>query len=464
MLHGNKKKSYFHHPKLRLMKTTIRLSALLAILSVFFFSCQKESSFELGENKASVGSLQINGTGGCLGATVGGSYKKDSTLNGDNYADIKVQVDSAGSYIIKTDTVNGYTFRATGIFTTTGVTTVRLAGSGKPLGTGTNIFTITYNGTVCEFSVTVTMATGGTSVFTVNCSSATVNGTYDVGDALSTANTAVVSVNVTKTGTWAISTPATNGIVFSGSGTFTATGSQSITLTASGTPATTGTFNIPVTIGGNTCTFPVTYSLGSGDYFPRTTYSNWSYQYDGNVNDSLLIKVTNITQLANGNTFYVFAYTNNIANGFDTSGYYRKSGHDYFEWIDIGTYIRFDNPLWVDYIFLKDNLSTGDTWYTRTFTGTVTPMGGSPVSVSARFFYTILQQNVTVNVNSVSYANTIEVKQELQQMVSGNWQTIASAGYLRNYYAKDKGLIKQDYYLSTGALSKSMEARRLVIY
>jgi len=71
-------------------------------------------------------------------------------------------------------------------------------------------------------------------------SSGTLNGTYTVGQAVTSANTMTLFANVTQVGSWNITTSASNGVTFSGSGSFTATGCQSITLTASGTPATEG--------------------------------------------------------------------------------------------------------------------------------------------------------------------------------------------------------------------------------
>jgi len=71
-------------------------------------------------------------------------------------------------------------------------------------------------------------------------SSGTLNGTYTVGQALTTANTMTLYANVTQVGSWNITTTANNGVTFSGSGTFTATGCQLITLNGSGTPITEG--------------------------------------------------------------------------------------------------------------------------------------------------------------------------------------------------------------------------------
>src|SRR5205809_159775 len=166
------------------MKTLTRILSLLILTSVIFMACQKETSFEQGSSTASVGSLSVDASGNCLGAVVSGTYIKDTALKASNYIDVSVKVDSVGTYIISSDTVNGYYFKATGTFTATGTQTVRLVGGGKPLVTGTNSFRVTYDGTVCDFSVVVTGATSpppGSAVFTINCTGATPAGTYMAG-------------------------------------------------------------------------------------------------------------------------------------------------------------------------------------------------------------------------------------------------------------------------------------------
>lgn len=443
------------------MKTTFKLTIILAVLSVLFFACQKETSFEIGSTKGSVGSLQTDGAGGCLGAIVFGTYYKDSALNSTHYANVNVNVDTAGSYIITTDTVQGYYFNASGIFSSTGTQVIKLAGKGKPLSAGTHIFTLHFNGTVCDFSVTVIAGTGGSSAFTVNCLTAVVNGSYVTGTATTAANTVVLNTNVTTIGTWSISTsPAVNGIIFSGSGSFTATGAQTITLTAGGIPTASGTFSFPVSISGGSCNFQVTCN-NPADYFPRTTNSNWSYEYDNNFNDSLLIKVIPQTKVVLGNTYNIFMVTDNASLGFDTLGYYRRSGPDYFEWLDAGAVLPLDQPVWMEYIFLKDNLTVGGTWNSASFSGTYTPTGGTPVPLTLRWDFSIVQQNASVVVKGVTYPNTIQVKQDLKQLVSGNW---VSVGFFNCYYSRDKGLIKQDLFNQAGVLQWQLEVRRLVVY
>lgn len=442
------------------MKTSIKILSLLVISSAIFLGCQKEVSFEKGNSTASVGSLSVDGSGNCLGAVVSGNYYKDTNINSTHYVDISVQVDTAGTYTITTDTVNGYSFKASGTFSTTGTQAIRLTGSGKPLATGTNIFTVTYNGTVCEFTVTVGLPPGTSAAFTVNCASAVFAGTYQAGTAMDASNTVTLSVNVTAIGPWTVTTsPAVNGVTFSGTGTFATTGAQTIVLTASGTPTAGGTHTFTVTGGTATCNFQRIFTT-IPDYFPRTAFSNWSYQFDAVPADSLLIYVIQPTKVANGNTYNIFFY--NDGSDIDSFGYYRRVGPDYFEWIDMGTYIGLDNPLWMEYTFLKDNLTVGGSWMTPQFTGPFTdPGSGQTFNVTLRWEFTILQQNATVNVNGTPYANTIEVKQELRQFNGTSWQLIA---YFRNFYARDKGLIKSDFYDNSDVLQAEQDVRRLVIY
>lgn len=444
------------------MKTLTGIMAMLMAASLIFMACQKEVSFEKGNSTLSVGSLATDANGDCLGAVISGNYYKDTALNATNYVDVTVQVDTAGSYTISTDTVNGYYFKASGTFTSTGTQTVRLVGGGKPLASGTNVFTVSYNGTFCEFTVTVTAPAGGSSAFTVDCTGATAAGSYIVGTALSpTSNTIMLNVNVTAIGTWSVTTaPAVNGIIFSGTGAFTTTGAQTITLAANGTPtAPAGTVTFTVTGGTGTCNFPVTIT-SVPDYFPRTANSNWSYQFDGDPNDSLLIYVISPTRTINGNTYNLFFY--NDGTSIDSFGYYRRSGPDYFEWIDMGAYVGLDDSYWMEWTFLKDNLTAGGTWTSAQFGGPFTdPGSGQTVNVTLRWEFTIVQQNVSFTVGTTSYTNVIQVKQELKQLVGTTWTL---AAYFDSYFARDKGLIKQDLYDNSGTLVYEQDVRRLVVF
>jgi hypothetical protein len=127
----------------------------------------------------------------------------------------------------------------------------------------------------------------------------------------------------------------------------------------------------------------------------------------------------------------------------------------------MGSYVGLDDPLWMEWTFLKDNLAAGGTWTSAQFTGPYTDQGGTTTNITLRWEFTIVQQNVNFTVGSTTFANTIQVKQELKQLVGTSW---VLAAYFDSYFARNKGLIKQDLYDNTGTLFYEQDVRRLVIY
>jgi len=396
----------------------------LLLLTVFVVSCKKEYSYEKGAFNPSSGSLQSGTTGDCLGSVVGGTYKADVSLADSNFVDVKVDVTTAGSYTISTDTINGFYFSAAGSFTATGENTVRLQGKGKPQTVGTNIFTVLYDSTLCTFSITTLVGGGGgTAVYTLqgapnNCNPGSTQGTYAAGVATNSSNTATVNVDVTTVGTYSIVTTAVDGVTFTASGTFSGTGAQAIVLNAGGTPTAEGSFTIPVTVGSTTCSFPLTVTSGIIDYFPRTTNSNWSYQFDSNPMDTIFQNVISQTQSALGNTYNIFMY--NDGSGADTLGYFRKASGDYYQYMDVGFFFGLDHSVWGEYIFLKDNVAAGTSWMSAVFTDTYTDTAsGTTVPISVRFKETIQQKDVAVTVQGTTYQNTIVVLEEYEYSFDG---------------------------------------------
>ena len=238
---------------------------LIAVVTLTVFTaCQKELSFDNGG--VSFGTLKSAATGDCLPSTLYGIYKKDSVLTTDNYIDVQVSVLIPGTFEIRSDTINGYSFRKVGNVGA-GLNTIRLYASGKPLATGTNTFTIKYDSSVCKFNVTVVAGTAGGAIYTLGgapgtCSNGGVppTGTYMAGTAMTAANTVTMSVNVASIGAYSLTTAA-NGVTFSSSGTFTSQTVQNITFTATGTPsATANTYTYNVSNGSSTCSFTITYA------------------------------------------------------------------------------------------------------------------------------------------------------------------------------------------------------------
>lgn len=118
---------------------------------------------------------------------------------------------------------------------------------------------------------------GGTATFALvasggNCSDAMTTGTFVAGTAVTATDFVIVTVDVTKLGTWSYNTGTVNGFSFSGSGTFTATGNQVIALQASGKPTAAENTTFPLNIGTVTCNFAITVNPVGGNPAPGDPY------------------------------------------------------------------------------------------------------------------------------------------------------------------------------------------------
>lgn len=297
----------------------------LIVINIGLFSCQKEHSLENSISEMAEGSLQADGSDECLPKSVQGAFIAGTSLTSTNYIQVDVAVDVEGAYSISTDTINGYYFSASGKFSGTGIETVKLIGKGKPLAAGEDFFTVSFDSTFCNIAVMVLPSTaGGPASFSLqtsgsSCMNATVNGDYTKSIALNSTNKINIEVNVTTIGTYTISTTATNGMSFSGSGVFGTTGIQTVTLTGSGTPVNSGAILIPFTVGSVTCSVSVNVAATTTQPPPTSTYF-WKFTsggvtYQGSV-DSADAEL--LTETVNGVTIAAFEFYGETVTG-DTS-------------------------------------------------------------------------------------------------------------------------------------------------
>jgi hypothetical protein len=265
------------------MKLTATFAAL--IFTLFFInSCKKEKSLE-GFGVPAKGSLQSDSNGDCLPKTVSGVYEAGKGLTNAEFMKVDVDVTAVGTYTITTDTINGYFFKGSGFFTTTGINTVQLSAVGIPVAAGINNFTVTFDGTTCFIAVTVLPAgAGGPAVFTLQgaggaCTTPVIAGSYILATALNSSNTVKITANVTTIGTYNVTTTAANGMTFSASSVFTATGPQTVTLVGSGTPIAATPTTVTVTAGGGNCTFVINITSAAVFTIDCTTaVDNGTYQ------------------------------------------------------------------------------------------------------------------------------------------------------------------------------------------
>jgi hypothetical protein len=439
------------------------------------FSVSFDSTYcDIQVTVASSAAFTLSGApNACTGATVQGAYAIGVPLTAANTATINVDVTTVGSYTISAS-LNGMTFSKSGVFTSTGPQQVILVGSGTPTTAGANVVPLTAGTSTCSFTVTVSSAGAGTLGGAPSaCAPINVQGTYTAGTALDATNKVDVQVNVTTPGVFSISTNTLDGFSFSFSGNLATTGPQTVTLLGTGNPVAAGVQTFTVTLGTSTCTFPVTVAaVPVSDYFPRTVNSNWSYEFDDVSTDSLLVKVINNTVTAGGNPFQTFMETFDAAGvpPFDTSGYYRKAGNDYYQWANLVDYMYFNTEQWQSWIFLKDNQPAGTTWYSSTggYSGTV---GTPPTAVVIRIKFTILQKDVPISITTstgtVNYPNTIVVEEKYELQNGPLWLPLdATLGYYVNYYSRNVGQIKLEYFDGTGGATPTnvVKLRRVEIY
>ena len=141
------------------MNRNLIYSLVSLFFTLSFFSCSKEYSSETGAFSTAKGSLHDN-FGSCYPSTVVGNYYTGVTLKDSNYVELQVNVTSVGNYSIGTDTVNGFFFKDAGNFSSTGVKTIKLKGSGKPVFNQNSDFLVMFDSTICTFTVSVEDSTG----------------------------------------------------------------------------------------------------------------------------------------------------------------------------------------------------------------------------------------------------------------------------------------------------------------
>ncbi|MBM3415004.1 MAG: hypothetical protein FJY20_00885 [Bacteroidetes bacterium] len=399
----------------------------------------------------------------CAPITVNGAYSPGASMTAAHNAVVTVNVTTAGAFNITTDTVAGIWFTFSGALGL-GTQTVPLQAQGAiPASTtaGAKTFTVKLGASRCTFDVQVTAAATGT----VDCTNPVFSGTFTVGVAMTAANTVQINVTVATIGAYTITTDTVNGVWFNASGNFTATGPATLTLTGNGTPVNSGPFTYTVRWGTSTCTFSCTFNPPP-DYFPRTTNSNWSYEWDDDPVDSLYRNVIAATHSAAGNTFNIFMFDD--GTGPDSSGYYRRNGGDYFEWFDAGAFIGYNPPeLWAQYIFLKDNVALNTNWKSQSFSGFI-----GPTPLTIRFSYTIKLKDgplsFSTSTGNMNFTNVIAVEEKYEaEIAPGVWQDLTDqVGYFKSYYARNIGLVLLEYYPDSAATipDNKMELRRHQVF
>jgi len=92
--------------------------------------------------------------GACTPATLAGTYVQGKIFNDSNTVQIQVNVTTPGTYSIATTPNNGVTFSNAGTFAAIGLQNIILKGTGTPVDSGAQNFTVTFGTSTCTFSIT----------------------------------------------------------------------------------------------------------------------------------------------------------------------------------------------------------------------------------------------------------------------------------------------------------------------
>ncbi|CAN5586438.1 hypothetical protein BH10BAC3_BH10BAC3_23020 [soil metagenome] len=427
------------------MKTSLLYILLITAVLYAGFSCQKELSGDPVGN--AVGILDTDIDGGCLPMGIYGPYITNGNFSDLNYIEAPVTITKPGAFVIYTDTINGFYFKANGSFSTTGSYKIKLNATGKPMTAGQFDFSIFFGTTTCRTTVTVRSdtSTNGPAEFTFagapgKCSLAILSGDFIKGKLFDNSSTVTVKINVTRTGTYTLSTTSINGYRFTGYGTINAIGPQTITLIASGTPIHSGKDNFSFNSNIPSCSFRVEVlaTATNNDHFPLTGNSFWNY--DDLLNPGDTINRTIVDSVLIGNVMYK-QMNEQHKTGAPLEHFYRKSGNDYFEYTSVDNYtsaVSYVPSVNDAILFLKENLSTGDTWKTIEYNG-ISVATGKPMML--QYVFTCADADANLYLNGITYQHVYNV---IMQAFTKPDAAVpyASTREINNFfYAKGIGLI-----------------------
>jgi hypothetical protein len=272
------------------------------------------------------------------------------------------------------------------------------------------------------------------------CLPKNLGGNFIANKVLNDSNFLEVTVNVTQSGSFNVSTDTVNGYYFAGSGVIGTTGINTIRLKGVGTPSAQGTDLFTVKFDTTICTvavsvLPVGSTGGSGTHFPLTANSWWSYQ-DPSSGDT--IKTVNTGTATFGGNDYRMFVDSNTTDALD-SMYYRQDGNNYYEYGPVDKYsvVTFDSPQAGDILFLKEGLQINDTWSSNEYSGVALSQ-----NVKLKYTYTCADNNATKVVNGKTFNNVYVINFKAQVSVAG-------APYIDDgivwtvYYAQNIGLIDE---------------------
>jgi hypothetical protein len=296
-----------------------------------------------------------------------------------------------------------------------------------------------------------------------NCTTASIQGTYNVDSVLADSNYVTINVRFISTGKYYINTDTVNGMWFIDSGYVLIAGPATIKLKGYGKPILPNGGTFLMTHNNETCGFSLTPGA-IVDYLPRSNGSTWRFQYipamignSGNNIDSF--DVTVIPPSINYNSKVYAQYATSLLDTF----YFAKQVNDYYEFgtLDFDYTFIFDQVnSFMEYVYLKDNQPTGTSWETNEMGVSYgAAFGGTSKAGTAKNVFTIISANQPYAVSGKTFQNVITVRRDIMFKETGATSFVKIMDGTA-MYAKGFGLIDQAINLPGGTSKENIPILR----
>jgi hypothetical protein len=128
---------------------------LVTALIILILSCKKEYSYEGGDTDGLAHGSLKDDSQNCFVSVVKGTYYNGIAISDTNAVIITINVTHPGMYNIQTEKSNGFQFMGSGTISDTGIQVITLTASGTPTLIKQTDFTLHFDGSVCQMSVSV---------------------------------------------------------------------------------------------------------------------------------------------------------------------------------------------------------------------------------------------------------------------------------------------------------------------
>lgn len=185
-----------------------------------------------------------------------------------------------------------------------------------------------------------------------------------------------------------------------------------------------------------------TDTTAKGSYLPLTKDTYWRYSNTGITNDTSVVTMLGIS-FPYGGINYQAALSQTSAR-FDTA-YYAVKGHDYYLVTNV-------NGNLIPMLILNDSINVNDGW-TLNFT--------LANAMTGKCTGKIVEKNTSLPVNGNTYQNVIHTSEALALNVLN---TSVNFGYYDFYFAKDIGIIRIDFRISTDGTNYTSGSSTIIDY